>query len=47
MFKRELRNRGEMEKARNLTDEDILREVMNTDGKPGKLGESIRCVVSV
>ena len=47
VFKRELRNRGEMEKAANLTDEDILREVMNTVGKPGKLGESIRCVVSV
>ena len=47
VFKRELRNRGEMEKARNLSDEDILREVMNTVGKPGKLGESIRCVVSV
>ena len=46
-FKRELRNRGEMTKAENLTEEDILREVMNTVGKPGKLGESIRCVVSV
>src|SRR5208282_5371482 len=30
-----------------LTGEDILREVMNTVGKPGKLGEQIRCVVSV
>jgi len=30
-----------------LTDEDILREVMNTVGKPGKLGEQIKCVVSV
>ena len=30
-----------------LTDEDLLREVMNTVGKPGKLGENIRCVVSV
>ncbi|MEK7073292.1 MAG: DEAD/DEAH box helicase family protein [Patescibacteria group bacterium] len=29
------------------TDEEILREVMNTVGKPGKLGESIKCVVSV
>ena len=46
-FKRELRNRGELQKAENLTDADILREVMNTVGKPGKLGESIRCVVSV
>ncbi|MBE6395635.1 MAG: restriction endonuclease [Lentisphaerae bacterium] len=47
IFKRELRNRGEMQKAEKLTDEDVLREVMNTVGKPGKLGESIRCVVSV
>lgn len=46
-FKRELRNRGEVQKAENLSDEDILREVMNTVGKAGKLGESIRCVVSV
>jgi type III restriction enzyme len=30
-----------------LTDQDLLREVMNTVGKPGQLGESIRCVVSV
>src|SRR6266849_9041100 len=30
-----------------LADEDLLREVMNTVGKLGKLGEQIRCVVSV
>ena len=47
VFKRELRNRGELTKAEKLSEEDILREVMNTVGKPGKLGESIRCVVSV
>jgi type III restriction enzyme len=29
------------------TDEQLLREVMNTVGKPGKLGENIKCVVSV
>lgn len=29
------------------TDEELLREVMNTVGKPGKLGEGIKCVVSV
>lgn len=29
------------------TDEVILREVMNTVGKPGRLGENIKCVVSV
>lgn len=28
-------------------DEELLREVMNTVGKPGKLGENIKCVVSV
>ncbi|MBP9759779.1 MAG: DEAD/DEAH box helicase family protein [Candidatus Pacebacteria bacterium] len=28
-------------------DEDMLREVMNTVGKKGKLGENIKCVVSV
>jgi type III restriction enzyme len=33
--------------ADNLTDEDLLREVMNTVGKPGQLGEQVRCVVSV
>lgn len=31
----------------SLKDEDILREVMNTVGKTGKLGEHVRCVVSV
>ena len=30
-----------------LNDADLLREVMNTVGKPGKLGADIRCVVSV
>lgn len=29
------------------TDEELLREVMNTVGKPAKLGENIKCVVSV
>jgi len=33
--------------GQNLTDQDLLREVMNTVGKPGQLGESVRCVVSV
>ncbi|MDV2989180.1 MAG: DEAD/DEAH box helicase family protein [Dehalogenimonas sp.] len=33
--------------AEKLTDEDILREVMNTVGKPGRLGENVKCVVSV
>ncbi len=30
-----------------LGDEDLLREVMNTVGKSGKLGERVKCVVSV
>jgi type III restriction enzyme len=30
-----------------ISDEDILREVMNTVGKPGMLGAGVRCVVSV
>ena len=38
---------GNQEAAKNISDSDLLREVMNTVGKEGKLGESIRCVVSV
>ncbi len=30
-----------------ISDEDLLREVMNTVGQKGRLGESVRCVVSV
>ncbi len=33
--------------AEQLTEQDLLREVMNTVGKRGRLGDSIRCVVSV
>ena len=33
--------------AENITDQELLREVMNTVGKSGQLGASIRCVVSV
>ena len=46
-FKAEYRPRFPGRDAEELTDEDLLREVMNTVGKPGKLGEQIRCVVSV
>lgn len=46
-FKTELRNRNSAVDVDKLTDEDLLREVMNTVGKKGKLGEGIRCVVSV
>src|SRR5207302_7847290 len=38
---------GDARAAENLSDQDLLREVMNTVGKPGQLGGSIRCVVSV
>ena len=33
--------------ADKITDQDLLREVMNTVGKTGQLGADIRCVVSV
>ena len=46
-FKDDLRRRGQHAEAENLSDEDLLREVMNTVGKKDKLGEGIRCVVSV
>ena len=38
---------GNATDAAKLTDQDILREVMNTVGKAGQLGADIRCVVSV
>ena len=47
-FRRELVQRsGEQTNAEDIDDVTILREVMNTVGKKGRLGESIRCVVSV
>jgi len=46
-FKAEYRARFPGRDAEDLTDEDLLREVMNTVGKAGKLGEHVRCVVSV
>ena len=47
-FRREIIERtGDIHQADNLTDQELLREVMNTVGKEGRLGESIRCVVSV
>jgi type III restriction enzyme len=47
-FRRELVERsGDPQAGQKLTDQELLREVMNTVGKPGRLGESIRCVVSV
>ncbi len=46
-FKNEYRIRFPGRDADKLTDADILREVMNTVGKLGKLGEHVKCVVSV
>ena len=47
-FRREIIQRtGDRRQAENLSDQDLLREVMNTVGKAGRLGESTRCVVSV
>ncbi len=45
-FKGEYRRRYPGADVEKLTDEDLLREVMNTVGKPGRLGEHVRCVVS-
>ena len=51
-FKREALERGgslasQLMAGKEIDDATLLREVMNTIGKPGSLGESIRCVVSV
>ncbi|MBK6005936.1 DEAD/DEAH box helicase family protein [Ramlibacter ginsenosidimutans] len=47
-FRREIVERtGDAQAGQNISDQDLLREVMNTVGKPGRLGDSIRCVVSV
>jgi type III restriction enzyme len=47
-FRREIVERtGDRRAADSLTDQELLREVMNTVGRHGRLGGSIRCVVSV
>ncbi|KQP28814.1 DEAD/DEAH box helicase family protein [Methylobacterium sp. Leaf100] len=47
-FRRERIERGvDAVTAAETTDADLLREVMNTVGRKGRLGERIRCVVSV
>ena len=47
-FRREIVERtGDAQAGQNITDQELLREVMNTVGKAGRLGDSIRCVVSV
>ena len=47
VFKREYRARSPGADVDQLTDQDILREVLNTVGKQGALGGTVRCVVSV
>jgi len=47
-FRREKVERtGDPREAENITDQELLREAMNTVGKQGRLGADIRCVVSV
>ncbi len=46
-FKEEYANLHGAGSADSLSDGDILREVVNSVGKPGKLGKNIRLVVSV
>lgn len=46
-FKDELRGRNPGIDLAEIDDAALLREAMNTVGKKGKLGEQIRCVVSV
>jgi type III restriction enzyme len=47
-FRREIVERTrDAQAGQNITDQELLREVMNTVGKAGRLGDSIRCVVSV
>jgi type III restriction enzyme len=47
-FRQEIIERtGDRREAENLGDQDLLREVMNTVGRQGRLGGGIRCVVSV
>lgn len=47
-FRRERVERtGDAQAGDNVSDQELLREVMNTVGKAGRLGGSIRCVVSV
>jgi type III restriction enzyme len=46
-FRREKAQREGAASSEAISDSDLLREVMNTVGKEGRLGEQIRCVVSV
>ena len=47
-FRREIIERtGDRSQAEKITDQELLREVMNTVGKEDRLGGQVRCVVSV
>ena len=47
-FRREMVERtGDARAGETMDDATLLREVMNTVGKKGRLGEQVRCVVSV
>lgn len=46
-FKQEYRKTHPEKSVENISDADILREVINTVGRPSMLGQHIRCVVSV
>ena len=47
-FRRERQERtGNREEADKISEQELLREAMNTVGKEGRLGQNIRCVVSV
>jgi type III restriction enzyme len=46
-FKRERNQRANDMIGGDISDAELLREVMNTIGRKGRLGEQIRCVVSV
>ena len=47
-FRREIVERsGDIRAGEKISDQELLREVMNTVGKKGRLGGAIRCVVSV
>jgi type III restriction enzyme len=46
-FKKDYRKTHPGKSVENITDAEILCEVVNTVGKPGMLGSHIRCVISV
>jgi hypothetical protein len=47
-FRREkIERTGDAQSGENISDQELLREVMNTVGKRDQLGGAIRCVVSV